>query len=287
MATSQDPSSRDNTYILGHTYAEQVRLVEQDRHFTQGMGGLLPEQTDLSAIHRVLDVACGPGGWALELAQERPRIQVVGIDIDAGMIDYAIEQARASGLDNASFRVMNALDPLDFPDAFFDLVNARFMVGFLPTTTWPQIIQEFLRITRKGGIIRLTESEWGGTTTSASYERSLSFTIRAMQRVGQSFSPDGRHVGITPMIRRFLQDAGCLNIQEQAHALDFSVGTAAHQDIMQDLWIAQKLLQPFHMGVAGATQQDVDQIYQKIPVEMLSDEFCGILYLLTVWGERP
>jgi hypothetical protein len=182
---------------------------------------------------------------------------------------------------------MNVLDPLDFPDGFFDLVNARFMVGFLPTTAWPQIIQEFLRITRKGGTIRLTESEWGGNTTSASFERSQSFTIRAVQRVGQSFSPDGRHVGITPMIRRFLQDAGCLNIQEQAHALEFSAGTAAHQDIMQDLWIAQKLLQPFQMGVAGATQQDVDQIYQNIPVEMLSDEFCGILYLLTVWGQRP
>jgi SAM-dependent methyltransferase len=133
MTTSPEPPARDNTYILGHSVTEMVRLTEQDRHFNKAMGGLLPEQADLSGIRRVLDVACGPGGWALELAQAYPQMQVVAIDIDPGMISYATEQARASGLDNARFLVMNALDPLDFPDASFDLVNARFMVGFLPT----------------------------------------------------------------------------------------------------------------------------------------------------------
>jgi hypothetical protein len=64
-----------------------------------------------------------------------------------------------------------------------------------------------------------------------------------MRAMGQSFSPDGRHVGITPMIGHFLQDAGCLNIQEQAHALEFSAGTAAQQDSMQDLWIVQARLE--------------------------------------------
>ncbi len=130
-------SSPDNTYILGHSHAEMVRLTEQDHHITEGMGGLFPEQPDLSGINRILDVACGPGGWPLEVAYAYPDKQVVGIDVDEGMISYATELARAARLDNVSFRVMNAIEPLDFPDAYFDLVNARFMVGFLPTTLWP------------------------------------------------------------------------------------------------------------------------------------------------------
>src|SRR2546423_9635758 len=120
MATS-DPSQSESTYSLGDSSAEMVRLIEQDRHFTRAMGGLLTEQTDLSSIHRVLDVGCGPGGWALELAQAYPYMQVVGIDISARMIDYANAQARASGLDNASFLAKNALDPFDFPEGSFDL----------------------------------------------------------------------------------------------------------------------------------------------------------------------
>jgi SAM-dependent methyltransferase len=276
-----------NTYILGHTDTEKVRLVEQDRHFNRAMGGLLTEQSEaaLSSIHRVLDVASGPGGWALELAQQYPDIQVVGMDIDEGMIQYANTMARASGLDNALFRVMNATKPLDFPDGSFDLVNARFLVGFLTREQWPTVTKELLRVCRSGGMLRMTESEWGGTS-SASYEQSLNFTILSQQRVGQGFSVDGRHVGITPYLRHFLVQAGCLNVQEGAYALDFSAGTPMQKPVCDDLWVAQKLLQPFHVGMGVATQEEVDHLYEQIPTEMLSDDFYGTLYMLTTWGTK-
>ncbi len=277
-----------NTYIFGHTDSEKVRLIEQDRHFNQAMGGLLAEQAEsvLSTVRSVLDVACGPGGWALDLAQQYPDIQAVGVDIDEGMIEYANTMARASGLDNALFRVMDASKPLDFPDGSFDLVNARFMVAFLTQEQWPAAIEELLRVCRSGGIVRLIESEWGGTS-SPSYEQSLNFTILAMQRVGQGFSVDGRHVGITPHIRHFLLQAGCIDVQEVAYALDFSAGTLMQKPVCDDLWVAQKLVQPFHVGVGVATQDEVDRLYEQIPGEMLSDDFYGTLYLDTVWGSKP
>src|SRR5438105_446444 len=224
----------DNTYILGHTSAEMVRLTEQDRHFTEAMGGPLPEFTDLSSSHRVLDVACGPGGWCLELAQAYPQMQVVGVDIDEGMIRYATEQAAAGRLDNVSFRTMNVLDPLDFPNGFFDLVNARFMVGFLPPKTWPTVLGEFMRITRSGGILHLTEQEWTGCS-SAAYETTQRLTFQASLRAGvNAFPGDARHVGITPRLQGFLQQAGCVNLQEAVYTLDFSAGTPAHLKVYQD-----------------------------------------------------
>jgi len=286
MTMSPEPPASDNTYILGHSVTEMVRLTEQDRHFTEGMGGLLPEQADLSGINRVLDVACGPGGWVLALAQANPQMQAVGIDIDGGMIAYATEQARASRLDNAQFRVMNALDPLDFPDAFFDLINARFMVGFLPKIAWPTVLGEFMRITRSGGIIRLTEQEWTGCS-SAAYETAQRLTFLASLRAGVNFAPDARHIGITPRLRRFLQQAGCVDLKQVAYALDFSVGTAAHLNVYQDLSVAQQLMQPFKMAMGVATQEELEHLNHQIPIEMLSEDFYGIMYLLTVWGERP
>src|SRR5260370_27314523 len=121
------------TSFSGPGVSERVPWIEKARHFNQAMGGLLAEQAEsvLSTVRSVLDVACGPGGWALDLAQQYPDIQAVGVDIDEGMIEYANTMARASGLDNALFRVMDASKPLDFPDGSFDLVNARFMVAFL------------------------------------------------------------------------------------------------------------------------------------------------------------
>jgi len=286
MTMSPEPPASDNTYILGHSVTEMVRLTEQDRHFTESMGGLLPEQADLSGINRVLDVACGPGGWVLALAQANPQMQAVGIDIDGGMIAYATEQARASRLDNAQFRVMNALDPLDFPDAFFDLVNARFIEGFIPVTAWPGVIQEVLRITRQGGIIRLTDCEWG-MTNSFAYQRLLGISIRAMQIAGLSHSPDGRNYGITPLLHRFLRDAGCVNVQEKPHSLDFSAGTEAHFGCYQDFSIGYQLMQPFQVNMGVTTQQEVEQLHRQLTMEMLADDFCGIMYFLTAWGEKP
>ena len=82
-------------------------------------------------IKRVLDVGCGTGGWVLDVAYEYPDIQVVGIDISTAMIKYAMARARAERSTNASFLLADATKPLPFPDGFFDLVNGRYMVGFI------------------------------------------------------------------------------------------------------------------------------------------------------------
>lgn len=46
-------------------------------------GGVLPEQENPGIFSRVLDIACGPGGWLLELATEFSLIQAEGIMVVA------------------------------------------------------------------------------------------------------------------------------------------------------------------------------------------------------------
>src|SRR5713226_9162939 len=112
----------ESTYIIDpESAAEMARLMNQDRLITDGMGGLFPERQDnLTGIHDILDIACGPGGWVLSTAHAYPEINVVGTDISRTMIQYAKAQARAQGLDNAHFSVMDVLKPLEFPDSSFD-----------------------------------------------------------------------------------------------------------------------------------------------------------------------
>src|SRR5947199_4835220 len=140
---TSEPSKGDNVYFNNpESGVEMARLIDQDRYVTEGMGGLLAERSnDFSGIHRILDMACGPGGWALEIAYTHPEIEVVGFDISQAMIDYARARAQVQGLDNASFYVMDATKPLDFPESSFDLVNAR-TIGFFPTTVWPNLMRE-------------------------------------------------------------------------------------------------------------------------------------------------
>ena len=286
MTMPVEPTKSGNVYFNDpESGAEMARLLDQDHLITKGMGGLFPErENDFSGIQRVLDAACGPGGWAMEVAFTHPEIEIVGFDVSQAMIDYARAQARVQGLSNASFYVMNLLKPLDFPDNSFDLVNVRF-INFLPATAWPPLTQELGRITRRGGFIRLTESEWWYFSSSPALENLNALVIGALKIQG-GFSQTGRFTGILPMLGRLLQDAGCINIKLVSHAIDFSTGTDAYEGFRRDASVVFKLFQPFIIRMGVATQEELDQLYDQMLIEMLQEDFRGLMLPLTAWGEK-
>jgi ubiquinone/menaquinone biosynthesis C-methylase UbiE len=287
MTTQGERSHGDSTYFNDpENVAEMARLLGQDRLVTRGMGGIFSERPDLSGIHRILDMACGPGGWALEVASTYPEIEVVGIDVSQVMIDYANVQARVQHLNNASFQVMDIQKSLIFPDSSFDLVNARF-INFLPAAAWSPLMQEVGRITRPEGIIRLTESEWWYFTNSPALENLNAMIIRALKLQGESFSQSGRFTGVLPMLGRFLFNAGCVNVNYKSHVIDYSYGTEAHEGFCHDAAIVFKLFQPFIVRMGVATQEEVNQLYEQMQSEMAKDDFRGLMLPLTAWGEKP
>ncbi len=288
MSTTPDHTHPENAYPIDvESGAEMVRLLEQDRLMNVAMGGLFSERSDLSGIYRIVDLACGPGGWAQEVAFTYPDKEVLGVDISTAMIAYAQEQAQVQHLDNLQFEVMDIAQPLSLPDNTFDLVNARAIVGFMPPGGWPLLVQECQRILRPGGVLRLTEAEWG-FTNGAALEKLCSLTNRALFLAGKTLSPNGFYLGITPMLGLFLRKAGFQHIQKKAHALDYSAGSEAYYSYYKDLSAMFPLLQPFllRMGVV-ASQEEVERLYQTAMTEMISEDFCILGYALTVLGEKP
>ena len=280
------PPPEQRYFIDPENAAEMARLTHQDRLVTQAMGGLFPERSDLSSVRDVLAIACGPGEWPLSVAAAYPHAHVVGIDISSLMIAYAAMQAQVRQVDNVTFSVMDALHPLDFPAHTFDLINARFIFGFMSPAAWPTLLEECMRIARPGGTLRLTESEWN-LTTSLAYETLHAFTTQALKKAGRSFSPDGRNIGITPMLGSFLQRAGCTHIRQAAFAQDLSAGTEANQTLYQNLMAFFKLVEPFVLGMGITTQMEFDTQYARMLEEISSPSFRAISFILTVWGQTP
>lgn len=286
--STYDPEQTGNYYVLGDSHDEMLQLIDSDRYFTKSMGGLLPEQPDsiLVSIHDVLDIACGPGGWMLGLAEAFPDMQVTGLDISQEMIDYARVRARASQLENAHFQVGSAIEPLTFPDASFDLINARQIEGVIPTASWPSLLQEMARITRPGGIIRLTGNEWG-ISNSLAYETYMEQILQGFQKFGLSHAPDTRSFGITTMLSRYLRDVGCVNVQERVSFWDFSAGAPQHQEGYNMIMIGAELIEPFFLSAGITTQPAFHQLKGQLALEMAEDSFCGIIYTVTAWGHKP
>ncbi len=286
MATSPDAQQSGNTPIFAGHGVGMPRLFNFDLPHIKRTGQALPEQTDVAAIHSVLDIASGSGEWAIRAAQAYPHMRVVGIDSDVQMIDSARAQAKARGVDNVSFTVMDPFQPLDIPGGSFDLVNARFIVGLIPAEAWPQVLQEFWRVTRPAGHIRLTENDLP-IASSPAFASIGGMISQALYMTKRSFSPEGRLLSITPALKRLLQDVGCQDTRQAVYVSNFSAGMEAYADLSQDFARTYQLMQPFLINAGVTTREEVEQLYQQMQVEMHSDDFLAVAFYLTVWGKKP
>ena len=285
MPTSLPP--REDTYFIDPEDAtEKARLLLQGRLITQNMGSLLPEGIEPQKVHDVLDMACGPGGWVIDVAFEYPEMQVVGVDISQQMIAYASALARVQRLGNASFSEMNLLKPLEFAEQSFDLVNGRLLMSFMPRTAWVGLVQECMRVLRPGGTLRLTEADNFGITNAPAYEKLNRLMVRAMHKAGQTFSPELDTFGVTPMLGAFLRRAGYVNLRQKAHVVDFSFDTEAHDGWYENFTFTFQLLQPFMVKMQVTTSEEVDQLYHQAREEMTREDFRAVWFYLSVWGQK-
>lgn len=282
------PTNGDNTYILDpESASEMARLIRLDQMTTKGMGGALAGLPTLPEKAKVLDIACGPGNWALDLASQHPEMEISGIDISHTMITYANAQAEAQGLHNVTFGVMDATKQLDFSDHAFDLINGRLMTSFLLRERWPGLLQECRRILRPGGILRITETDGGGVTTSPAFDQLNILLYQAMNRRGYGFSPTGVTLGITPILEYLFRQAGYSELYTQAHAINFSTDAEAWSDFYRNTEIVFNSALPMLQKMNMASQEELEDLRQRMLMDMYKDDFHGIWYLLSVWGSNP
>lgn len=283
MSASEEVPQQANTYIFNaESAAEMSRLTIQDHLLTREMGSLLPDNVDPSKIDKVLDLACGPGEWALDLAYAYQHMEVVGIDLSEKMVNYANSRKWPS----ATFRIMDIRQPLDFPDNTFDFVNARLLFTFMSKASWPNLLKECMRVTRPGGIVRLTESEFA-ISNGAAFEKLQVMLAHSLYLTGQLFSPTGTQIGITPMLGSFLLKAGFQHIRHKSFAIDFSADGDAHGSMYQNFQIGLLLSQPFLHKMNPIGESELAELCNQALKEMESDDFRGIWYCLSVWGNKP
>ena len=284
---NEQTTSSDTYFVQDRSNLEELTRVQvQDQMMTAGMGGVLPEQPAPTIFGRVLDVACGTGGWLIEAAKTYPSMSLlIGVDVNSKMIAYAYAQAAAQGVgDRVQFRVMDVLATLDFPDISFDLVNQRFAASFLHLQDWAKLLREYLRMARPGGVIRVTEGDWIASNTSPALSRLMELLGQAFYQAGHSFTPGSR--GVTGELADLLQKAGLANMQRRAHTQEFRAGTVSGQHFIEDMQLIFRTSVPF-LRKWTSVPDDYELIYQQALYEMHQPDFVATGSMLTVWGNKP
>jgi len=286
MATENHRQEQSSTYFVADRFKkdELVRLQIQDRLLTTGMGGILPEQPNPERFRQVLDVGCGTGGWLIEAAKTYPTMSLLaGADSSSRMIEFARAQAEAQQVSNrVEFAVMDALRMLEFPDAFFDLINQRLSISYLRTWDWSKLLGEYRRLLRPGGVIRIVEPEVVPTTSSAALTELFTLLLNAFYQAGHVFTLASD--GLTSQLPSLLEKKyGFRQVETRVSSMTHHGGTPEAQQGYEDLKSLFRTIVPFLQKWTRFPDQ-YEEIYQQALHDMQQPDFTFHSRIITLWG---
>src|SRR5204862_6239510 len=138
---------------------------------------------------------------------------------------------------------------------------------------------ECFRILKPGGHLIAVEGEGTAVSTSQSLTRLISLGQAAMHRAGRYYAPPGEYSGITAVHPRLMREAGLAVQKRETFVLDFSTGSSAHTDIVQDWGIAFTLGAPFLAQLGVATQEEIEILRNRALEATDAPDFCGAWYI--------
>jgi SAM-dependent methyltransferase len=273
--TGGRPRNSDVPYLLPADPQEINRLDFQHyllRHAFQGNYA-----APIGHPSSILDVGCGTGRWARELAMQFPGANVIGLDIvrppeDANpRVDIHPE--------NYVFVQGNVLDGLPFPDGSFAFVHMRLMVLALPADRWPFVIRELARVTRYGGWVESVE--YGG-------EKNGGPAITQLMEWGtQAGAMRGIDTSYSMKVGDLMRGSGLANIYTRE--LDIPLGAyGGRLGVMNgvDLLTAMRALSDVFVSQGITTNEQFARTIQAAQAEIDSPQYRTISPFFLAYGQR-
>lgn len=142
-------------YALGRSAAETRRLILQHRIYGPSTRRLF-EAAGIGAGMTVLDIGSGAGDVALLLADlVGPRGRVVGVDMNAAILETARARAASAGFANVTFVAGEA--GAVAADTRFDAVAGRYVLMYVDDPG--ALLQSLAGLLRPGGIVAFQETD--------------------------------------------------------------------------------------------------------------------------------
>lgn len=202
--TSPDTERRtylpDAPYLLPKDAQEDERLRFQHYalHHAFGNHYLAPLNPETRTI---LDVGTGTGVWPLDMSQQFPQAQIIGVDIALTSLPHVLPGT-------CLFGQADVLQGLPFPSQQFDFTHQRLLVFAIPAHRWPEVIQELVRVTRHQGWIELLEV---GTTV---HNAGLA-TEYLLSWLRETVQASGIELTMVTRLGDLLRQAGCQAVEAQ------------------------------------------------------------------------
>lgn len=225
MSTIEEIAAQQRAYWNGEGGEPWIRTQEERDRSLAPIGAPAQAALALQPGQRVLDIGCGCGGTAFELAAAvGPGGHVLGLDISEPMLALAEQRRRALGLAHVRFSAADATTA-EFPGAPFDAVYSRFGVMFFAA---PVAAFRNIRAAMAPGAA-LAFVAWRSVDENPWVNLARQVVLRHVPPPPQADpdAPGQFAFADAARVRRILSEAGFADIVLRPHDLPFTVTEAS------------------------------------------------------------
>ncbi len=222
----------------------------------------------------ILDVGCGTGAWVEAMHSAFPTAEITGMDISAPGADNGQDQ-----LAGYTFVTGNILEPFPFPEASFDYVHMRFLFTVIPVQMWPVVVEELVRVTKRGGWIELVE---------AYLPRDGGPALAQLEAwANQLFALSDIDASYAHQIAYFLHEAGATHIDLREEALPVGDTGGNQGQLMVKVLIMAYRQALTAMGQTLLLQQArIEETLQAAELEIASGRYSVIIPIYIACGQK-
>lgn len=264
----------NSPYILPWNIEEANRLDFQHYLLRQAMSGNY--RAPIKRPKNILDVGCGTGRWAQEMAQEFPDTNLIGLDI---FDPPTTEPNGSTKPSNYQFVMADALKGLPFSPYQFDFVHQRSLSCVIPSTSWHQVVNELVRVTRPGGIVELVEPDSIFQNAGPMCTQLQNWIIAACKKCGID-PTEGTQ------IETYSRVAGLINVKAETIALPVGQwGGRLGSTTATNIRAACLAMKPLVLQHISINAQEYDGLLEDMFKECEQRRSCFITCI--AYGQRP
>ncbi|KAK3331573.1 methyltransferase [Cercophora scortea] len=255
---------RAGQYVLPNDDAEQERLDLQHHIWRLMLRGalftapltILPagENPGPDGDFRILDLGCGTGIWAIDMADEYPGATVSGIDLSPIQPDWVPE--------NCQFHVDDYEDEWTYRDSEkFDYIHGRALGGTV--ADWPRFYGQIRRHLKPGGWVEMQEYDAWLFSDDDSFDRAPHSQewVKKLDSASRTF---GKQLNVAAFHKQWLIDAGFEDVQEVIHRIP--IGPWTQDPLLKELGRFEQV--HMQMSVASHTPALLTRVHSYTPEQV-------------------